>query len=149
MPKRRKLEKYMIFWKSWKRWSVSCYTDQLLAKQIAGKPVRISCHMITIIIIIIIIIIIVKPFRLTYMASSFKLNYCLSNLLLSVDQQTYPNFSRIQFESCQYLWNASDRGFWSCGVIGFLTNNFSNMWSLLAKVLWKSPLTLLLGNPMI
>ena len=27
-------------------WSVSCYTDRLLANQIAGKPVRISCHVI-------------------------------------------------------------------------------------------------------
>ena len=29
-----------------KRWSVSCYTDQLSANQIAGKPVRISRHII-------------------------------------------------------------------------------------------------------
>ena len=29
-----------------KRWSVSCYTDRLSANQIAGKPVRISCHVI-------------------------------------------------------------------------------------------------------
>ena len=27
-----------------KRWSLSCYRDLLLANQIAGKPVRISCH---------------------------------------------------------------------------------------------------------
>ena len=31
-----------------KRWSVLCYTDQLLANQIAVKPVRISCHVIEI-----------------------------------------------------------------------------------------------------
>ena len=36
----------MIFCKNWKRWSVSCYTDRLSANQIAGKPVRISCHII-------------------------------------------------------------------------------------------------------
>ena len=29
-----------------KKWSVSCYTDWLLANQIAGKPVCISCHVI-------------------------------------------------------------------------------------------------------
>ena len=29
-----------------KKWSVSCYTDRLLANQIAGKPVRITCHLI-------------------------------------------------------------------------------------------------------
>ena len=27
-----------------KRWSVSCYTDWLLANQVAEKPVRISCQ---------------------------------------------------------------------------------------------------------
>ena len=27
----------MIFCKNWKRWSVSCYTDRLLANQIAEK----------------------------------------------------------------------------------------------------------------
>ena len=47
MPEQRKLEKWKIFCKSWKRWSVSCYTDRLLANQISGKPVRISCHLIT------------------------------------------------------------------------------------------------------
>ena len=36
----------MIFYKSLKRWSVSCYTDRLLANQIARKPVRISWHLI-------------------------------------------------------------------------------------------------------
>ena len=30
-----------------KRWSLSCYTDRLLASQITGKPVRTSCHKIT------------------------------------------------------------------------------------------------------
>ena len=44
MQEQLKLEKWTIFGKSCKRWSVSCYTDQLLANQIAGKPVRISCH---------------------------------------------------------------------------------------------------------
>ena len=38
--------KYMISCKSWKRWSVSGYTDRLSANQIAGKPVRTSCHLI-------------------------------------------------------------------------------------------------------
>ena len=37
----------MIFCKSLKRWSISCYTDRLSANQIAGKPVRISRHVIT------------------------------------------------------------------------------------------------------
>ena len=38
----------MIFYKSLKRWSVSCYTDRLLANQIARKPVRISLHIINV-----------------------------------------------------------------------------------------------------
>ena len=42
MPEQRKLEKWKIFCKSWKRWSVSCYTDWLLANQVAEKPVGIS-----------------------------------------------------------------------------------------------------------
>ena len=45
MAEQRTLEKLTIFCKSWKRWSVSCYTDRLLANQIAEKPVRISCMM--------------------------------------------------------------------------------------------------------
>ena len=31
-----------------KRWSITCYTDRLLANQIAGKPVCIGCHIIKI-----------------------------------------------------------------------------------------------------
>ena len=42
----RTTEKWTIFCKSSKRSSVSCYTDRLLANQITGKPVRISCHLI-------------------------------------------------------------------------------------------------------
>ena len=34
------------FLQKWKRWSVLCYMDQLLANQIAGKPVHIICHII-------------------------------------------------------------------------------------------------------
>ena len=34
------------FLKKLKRWSVFCYTDRLLANQIAGKPVRISCPIV-------------------------------------------------------------------------------------------------------
>ena len=38
--------KWLIFSKSRKRWSLSCYTDRLLANQIARKPVRIRFHII-------------------------------------------------------------------------------------------------------
>ena len=34
------------FLQSWKRWSVSCYTDRLLSNQTAGKLVPIRCHLI-------------------------------------------------------------------------------------------------------
>ena len=44
MSEQRELEKWTIFCKSWKRWFVSCYTDRLLANQVAENPVRISCH---------------------------------------------------------------------------------------------------------
>ena len=46
MSEERKLEKWTIFYKSWKRWSVSSYTDQLSANQIAGKQVCISYNII-------------------------------------------------------------------------------------------------------
>ena len=47
MPEQRKLEKWTVFCKSRKKWSAWCYTDRLLANQIAGKPIRISFHVIT------------------------------------------------------------------------------------------------------
>ena len=47
MPEQRKLEKWSIFCESWKKWPLSCYTDWLLANQIAGKPVCISGYVIT------------------------------------------------------------------------------------------------------
>ena len=39
----------MIFCRSWKWWSISCYTDQLLANQIPWKLVRIRFYVIKII----------------------------------------------------------------------------------------------------
>ena len=38
MPEQRILEKWTIFCKRWKRWSVSCYAGRLLSNQIAGEP---------------------------------------------------------------------------------------------------------------